>query len=381
MGKLIGCLTKFGLLSLALLTGCASTTTSGIVGVQRMQLLMVPAATINQKGAQAYAAMTSEASSKSTLNVDAELTSRVRDIGARLIPHVGVYRMDAQDWTWEINVFDTDELNAFCLPGGKIGFHKGIITQLDLTDDEIASIMGHEMAHALREHGREKVSQQTLAAVVVAGLAASAESRYQSGAYQAGALAAQLFLHLPFSRHMESEADAMGLELMARAGYDPSASVEVWRKMAQHGRSKPPEFLSTHPSGPTRIADIEVLLPKVRPLHAAAAMSNPHRAVAQIVAPVVDMDTRTPGTVSSLLGTESASTLVEQATTRELGPESAQLRNKGLAMSCSTDPRAYLIRRAAGIDLYEIECTDRTVLRFKCVLSDCQPHVGEIAVK
>ena len=381
MRNFICSLRYLSVLAAALLTGCASTTQSGVVGVQRTQLLMVPSATINQKGAQAYSAMTSEASSKSTLNVDPELTSRVRDIGARLIPHVDVYRADAKDWQWEINVFDTDELNAFCLPGGKIGFHKGIITKLELADDEIASIMGHEISHALREHGREKVSQQTLAAAVVAGLAAAAEPRNQYATAQIGTLASQLFLHLPFSRQMESEADAMGLELMARAGYNPSAAVNVWRKMARQDRSKTPEFLSTHPSGPTRIADIEALLPKVKPLHALAVTANQERTVATISEPRSFAAVRPPASTSTHSAASAAFAPAGTTTKRERGQESMQLRTKVLGMSCSHDPEVFVIDSGPGYEIYETECSDRTVLRFKCEWSNCQPHIGGLAAK
>jgi predicted Zn-dependent protease len=261
----------------ALLAACATSTAPGAVGIQRQQLLMVPAATVNAEAAKGFNQLSAAAGSKGQLNSDPVTTKRVRDIGFRLIKEVPVFRPDAAQWAWEINVFDSDEVNAFCAPGGKIGVYTGIIRKLDLSDDELAAVMGHEIAHALREHSREQVSQQTLSGAVVQGIAASGSSN--AGAASAlAAVGAQFFLHLPFSRDMELEADVMGLELMARAGYDPRRAPEVWRKMQRlAGGKEPVQFFSTHPNSSNRIAALEANVPKVLPLYEARRAGGPAR--------------------------------------------------------------------------------------------------------
>jgi Zn-dependent protease with chaperone function len=260
-----------GGLALLALSGCASSTAGGALGIERKQLLIVSAEQISAQAAEGYTKLSSAAAQARKLNTDAVQTARLRAIAGRLIPHVKVYRQDALAWKWEVNVFDSDDINAFCMPGGKIGFFSGILTKLALDDAEVAAVMGHEIAHALREHTREKVSQQGLSNAVVLGVAASG-SRSAGAAGGAVAVGAQLFLHLPFSRDMESEADAAGLELMARAGYDPRAAVRVWHKMQKATQGAgPPALLRTHPTNEQRIRSIEALLPRVMPLYDAAS--------------------------------------------------------------------------------------------------------------
>lgn len=259
----------------ALLAACATSTAPGAVGIQRQQLLMIPAATVNAEAAKGFNQLSSAASSKGKLNNEPVITRRVREIGFRLIKEVPVFRPDAAQWAWEINVFDSEEVNAFCAPGGKIGVYTGIVRKLDLSDDELAAVMGHEIAHALREHSREQVSQQALTGAVVQGVAASSNS---SAAGALAAVGAQFFLHLPFSRDMELEADVMGLELMARAGYDPRAAPNVWRKMQRlSGGKEPVQFFSTHPNSANRITALEAAVPKVMPLYQARAAGRPAR--------------------------------------------------------------------------------------------------------
>lgn len=231
---------------------------------------MVPAARISAQAAEGYAKLSTAASEANKLNSDAAMTSRVRDIAARLISHVGVYRPDARDWNWQVNVFESEQINAFCMPGGKIGVFSGLITKLELSDTEIAAVVGHEIAHALREHTREKVSQQTLSNAVVQGIANSG-SRNAGAASALTSAGALLFLHLPFSRDMELEADVMGLELMARGSYDPRLASAVWEKMQRRGGSGGPAFFRTHPTNENRIAAIEAAVPKVLPLYLASA--------------------------------------------------------------------------------------------------------------
>ncbi|MXR35915.1 M48 family metallopeptidase [Craterilacuibacter sinensis] len=250
-----------------LLGACQSTTMGGAVGAQRKQLLLVSSAEVNAGSAQAYQQNLLKARNSQTLNSNKAYTRRVKDISARLIRQVAVYRPDAASWNWEVNVFTSPEVNAYCMPGGKIGVYSGIIDQLQLNDDELAAIIGHEIAHALREHSREKISQdvaQRQGLALVGALAGLSQ-----GQMDMANMAGQYALTLPFSRGMETEADVMGLELMARAGYRPDAAVSVWRKMARLGGGGP-EFMSTHPSGSTRIAELSAHIPQVMPLYEAA---------------------------------------------------------------------------------------------------------------
>lgn len=255
--------------ALGTVAGCQSTTSGGAVGADRQQFLLVSSDELNQMAAKAYNKLQAESAKKGTLNTDAALTRRVRAIAARITPQTRVFRADAPGWKWEVNTITSKELNAFCMPGGKIMFYSGLIQQLRLTDDEIAVVMGHEIAHALREHSREQVSQ-AVAAQTAIGIGTAllglgdATASVANTAYEA-------LIATRFSRSDETEADRIGLELSARAGYDPRAGVTLWKKMlsANNGGS-PPEFLSTHPAETRRIQQIESLLPTVMPLYEAA---------------------------------------------------------------------------------------------------------------
>ena len=249
-----------------LIQGCASSTSTGVTGVERKQLLLVSEQQVNQASAESYAQMLTQARSKGVLNTNPAQVARVRAIANRLITQVRVFRPEAAAWDWQVNMIKSDDLNAFCAPGGKIMVFSGIVDRLKLSDDEIAAIIGHEIAHALRDHGRENVSrgmaQQTGISILAAATGLSA------GQAQLADLVGQIGLSLPNSRTQESEADVVGLELMARAGYDPNAAVSLWRKMqSAGGRGEPPQFLSTHPVSSTRIATIQSLLPRVMPLY------------------------------------------------------------------------------------------------------------------
>jgi predicted Zn-dependent protease len=259
------------------LTACSTTSTQkGTVGIEREQLLLVSEAEMVKGGKLAYASVLKEAQKTKTLNTDTFLVQRVRHIANRLIPQTAVFRKDAPGWDWEVNVIQSDQLNAWCMPGGKIAFYTGLIEQLALSDAEIAAIMGHEMAHALREHGRERASRQTL---TQAGLTAlSIFTGVQGPALDATAMALQVTLTLPNSRTHEVEADRMGVELAARAGYNPYAAINVWQKMdkaSQDGKS--PELLSTHPSHSSRIKDLNQYAKRVEPLFIAAKKSENKR--------------------------------------------------------------------------------------------------------
>jgi len=255
--------------TLGVTASCQSTTTGGTVGADRKQFLLVSSEQLNQMAAKAYNQLQAESAKKGTLNTDAALTKRVRAIATRITPHTRVFRADAPAWKWEVNTITSKELNAFCMPGGKIMFYSGLIQNLKLTDDEIAVVMGHEIAHALREHSREQVSQ-AMAAQATIGIGASLLGLGDLTANLANT-AYEALIATRFSRSDESEADRIGLELSARAGYDPRAGITLWKKMlAGNDGGRPPEFLSTHPAETRRIQQIESLLPTVMPLYETA---------------------------------------------------------------------------------------------------------------
>jgi len=254
--------------TLSLLSSCGTTTSGGAVGADRSQLLLVSSAQLEAMAVQQYAAMKTEASNEGTLNKDPAMLKRVNAISQRLIPQTAIFRGDALDWNWEVNVIDSEQLNAFCMPGGKIMVYSGLINNIALSDQEIAIVIGHEIAHALREHSREQVSQAMAAQTAIdigaslLGLGAATSSMASSG-YQA-------LVASKFSRNDESESDRIGLELAARAGFNPRAGITLWEKMitASSGNA-PPEFLSSHPAGASRVKQIESLLPTVMPLYRA----------------------------------------------------------------------------------------------------------------
>ena len=256
------------------ISSCATTTSDSVAGVKRTQFMLLPATYIDNMSKQAYTQTLTSARNKQVLNADKVEFERVRKISNRLISQVGVFRPDATRWQWEVNVEKNDQLNAYCMPGGKIMVYSGLINKLNTTDDELAAVIGHEIAHALREHGRERMSQayvqqfglQALAAIVTKGSSAA----IGNASAQAAGLGTQLFFALPNGREQERESDKIGLELAARAGYDPDAAVTLWQKMDAQGGAKPPEFLSTHPASENRIAELRALAPKVRPLYEAA---------------------------------------------------------------------------------------------------------------
>jgi Zn-dependent protease with chaperone function len=241
------------------------------VGEPSMTRNIVPAEDLEQAGAQQYAQLLAQARQKGALAGDSNpQLRRLRAIAARIIPFAPQWNPRAAQWKWEVNLIGSKQINAFCMPGGKIAFYTGILDKLQLTDDEVAMVMGHEVAHALREHAREQLAKRT-----GTGLALSIGAQLL-GLGQMGDLAARgatQLLSLQFSRTDESEADLVGLELAARAGYDPRASVTLWQKMGRASDSSPSgslSFLSTHPSGPDRIRNLEANVPKVEGLYRAA---------------------------------------------------------------------------------------------------------------
>ena len=238
------------------------------VGSESKFAKLVPAAQIEQAALQQYTDMKRQAGGKGALLPASDpQVVRLRAIAQRLIPYSYEWNPRAREWQWEINVFGSKQVNAFCMPGGKIAFYSGILEKLQLSDDEVSMVMGHEIAHALREHARERVGK-TVATRGAIELGAALFGLGNTGRTVAN-VGGQL-LTLKFGREDESEADLIGMELSARAGYDPRAGVSLWQKMAAASQGSSPEFLSTHPSGPTRIKDIQNALPRVEGLYARA---------------------------------------------------------------------------------------------------------------
>jgi predicted Zn-dependent protease len=230
---------------------------------------LVPAEQVERAGAQQYAQMMGEANQQRALvPANHVQVQRLRYIGARLLPFAPAFNPRASSWKWEVNLVASKQLNAFCMPGGKIAFFSGILVQLQLSDDEVAAIMGHEIAHALREHARERMGK-TAATRVGAGLLSSLLGLGNVGDTLLN-MGAQL-LTMKFGREDESEADLVGMDLAARAGYDPRAGISLWQKMGAQNKNAPPQWMSTHPSGPTRIKDIEATIPRVAGLFQRAA--------------------------------------------------------------------------------------------------------------
>jgi predicted Zn-dependent protease len=242
-----------------------STTQPGAVGINRQQMMFVSSDEVNQAAAQEYRKVLADAQAKGKLDRNATHLQRVRNVANRLIPQTAAFRPDAPKWAWETHVIDDPQLNAWAMPGGKMVVYSGLIDKLKLTDDELAAIMGHEIAHSLREHARERISQETASGALL-GVAGAVLGLGEVGQSLAGAVA-QVTFTLPHSRTHETEADRLGVELAARAGYEPHAAVNVWQKMLQAGGSGGPQFLSTHPSPETRLADLKVYADRVMPLY------------------------------------------------------------------------------------------------------------------
>ncbi len=262
--------------ALTLLAACETvqTTDAGTVGVTRKQQVssVVSAKEVEAAADKQYDEMMAEAQKKGLLNRNAQQVQRVRTIAQRLIPQTRVFRQDAPGWAWETNVLTSKDVNAWAMPGGKMAVYTGLIERLNATDDELAAVMGHEIAHALREHARERIARQmsTEAASAIGSIAIQILTGVQLDPQIAGTVGQAVFV-LPNSRENEQEADVIGVELMARAGYDPRAALSLWQKMGQaSGGGGPPEFLSTHPSSATRLRDLQVYVDKVMPLYQAA---------------------------------------------------------------------------------------------------------------
>lgn len=254
-----------GLVALCLLPQWVAAQQDGVrVGEASALRKLVPAEQLEQQAAGQYQQMMRQAASKRQLAPDdyPEL-QRLRGIARRIIPFSTRFNSRAERWQWEVNLIGSKQINAFCMPGGKIAFYTGLVRGLELSDDEIAIVMGHEIAHALREHARERIAKSQLTDVGASIL----------GQVIGGGKYADLFhfggnmLTLKFSRDDESEADVVGLDLAARAGFDPRAGVTLWQKMTAANGNQPLAWLSTHPAGQDRIEQIRQHLPEVMPLY------------------------------------------------------------------------------------------------------------------
>jgi Zn-dependent protease with chaperone function len=260
----------------ALLAGFGAAPAQAQVDVGQPSSLrkLVPVQTLENAAARQYAQMLAQAQAQQALAPEGHpQLARLRHIAQRLVPFAGPWNERARGWRWEVNLIGSKQLNAFCLPGGKIAFFRGILDQLQLNDDEVAMVMGHEIAHAVREHARARLAKTQATGI---GLALGAQLL---GLGQIGELGANLgtqLLALQYSREDESEADLVGLELAARGGFEPRASVTLWQKMTQASGAGPGSlggggnglaFLSTHPSGPNRVRELEANVPKVQALY------------------------------------------------------------------------------------------------------------------
>jgi predicted Zn-dependent protease len=253
-----------------LLLSCATSPTG------RKQLMLVSEGRAISASKEAYAQTIKPLEEKGKIDNDPVVTKRVRDITERLVAQAIAMRPDTAGWEWSIKVIDDpDTVNAWAMAGGKMAIYTGLISQLDATDDEIAQVMGHEISHALANHTAEKMSvaMATTVGVLAVGVASDRPGVAMTGAAAAAALA----IKLPNSRTAESEADRIGIELAAKAGYDPRAAVTLWDKMAKVSGGGPPAFLSTHPSPQNRKQTLQALVPQMMPYYQAGGTRPVHK--------------------------------------------------------------------------------------------------------
>jgi predicted Zn-dependent protease len=274
MNKRAGALGRaafFALAAVTALAGCQTvqTTQPGTVGVDRKQHFLVSSEDMNKAAEDAYKKTLADAQAKGQLNKNPAQVDQVRRVAQRLIPNTGAFRADAPKWSWEVNVLSTNEVNAWCMPGGKIAVYSGLLDTIKPTDDELAAVLGHEIAHALREHSREQASQAMVEQLGLSVLGAAAG--LSDTTQQLSAMLVNVGFELPHSRRDETEADRVGLELAARSGYDPHAAVSLWDKMSKlaggGGGGGVQKFLSDHPPTADRIADMKANADKLTPVY------------------------------------------------------------------------------------------------------------------
>ena len=248
----------------AVLSGCETSPTG------RSQFLLVSPEAAIAESQVAYMATLRQLAQEDRLLDDPWLAGRVEEVTGRVVAATVARYPRTARWNWTVTLIDDPEMvNAWCMAGGRMAVYSGLVRELDLTDDELAQVMGHEISHAVANHTAERMSMAIASGLGLAAIAASTDS---PRALQGAALAAALAVHLPNSRVSESEADRMGIELAARAGYEPGAAVTLWRKMAAQGGGRLPEFLSTHPNPGNRgealaalVAWMNALKPAVPP--------------------------------------------------------------------------------------------------------------------
>jgi predicted Zn-dependent protease len=248
----------------------------------------VGAEKLETQAAQQYAQLKAQAKQQGALApADYPAMVRINKIAEKIIPFAVQFseryvdsshpENRAKKWNWEVILIGSKQLNAFCMPGGKIAFYTGIIDNLQLTDDEIAQVMGHEIAHAILEHGRERAAKGTAAQVATVGASVlSAVFGFGNLGGQLVGGATQLTM-LKYGRSDETEADAVGQDIAARAGYDPRSGMALWQKMATMSKNAPPEFMSTHPSHTSRIKELEAHLTETLPLYGKATGQDVHK--------------------------------------------------------------------------------------------------------
>jgi predicted Zn-dependent protease len=273
----------------ALLAACSANPITG-----RSQFVFVPESMAIGQSAAAYSSMMGELGKKKKIDADSERATRVREITDRLIAQAVRFRPDSAKWAWEVRVInDPETVNAFCMAGGKMAIYTGMWEKLKATDEEIAQVMGHEIGHALANHTQERMSVAygTGIGTQIAAIALGVRDQAAVLMQQAAVVA----IALPNSRDGETEADQIGIELAARAGYDPKAAVTLWEKMGKLGGKAPPQFLSTHPSPENRAARLRELGEKVQPLYLAAKEGKPTQAPKFLTARDRGANERVPG--------------------------------------------------------------------------------------
>ncbi len=261
-------LVRFALLALvvALLAACATSPTG------RKQLMLVSEESAIASSKQAYVSTVQELHQEGKLSTDPALINRVKTITGRLITEAIAMRPDSADWEWSVVVVEEEEVNAWCMAGGRMALYTGLVEKIQPTDDELAQVMGHEIAHALANHSAEKMSVKMASSLGVAAVGIFADNK--AIATSGAALAAVYAVNMPNSRSAETEADRIGIELAAKAGYDPRAAATLWAKMAKEGGASPPQFLSTHPDPANRQKKLAELEPEMMPYYKPNA---PHR--------------------------------------------------------------------------------------------------------
>ncbi len=249
----------------ALLLSLVACATNPVTG--RQQLMLVSEKQSISASAEAYTKMLKPLKKKGKINSDPEMTERINLITAKLIPHAIKYRPETEKWDWRVSIIDDPEtINAFCMAGGKMAIYTGLVLKLEATDDEIAQVMGHEIAHALSAHTAERMSIALATTLAATGFALTRDE--PEVALAGASLAAALAIQLPNSRASETEADVIGIELAARAGYHPKAAVSLWKKMAKAtGNDSSFDFLSTHPAPSKRMENLRKLIPEMMPYY------------------------------------------------------------------------------------------------------------------